>query len=271
MAKPRAISLHIGVNSLDAKHYAGWKGELKSCENDAEDMAAIARSMGMKPTLLRTKEATRANVLAALGEACTTLKPGDLFFLSYAGHGSQVLDVSGDEMEMMDETWCLHDGQIIDDEIDTGITAFAKGVRVLVVSDSTPSGSVVRPHMPEPDPPPAGLRARLMPPLVSTKVYHQNEKFYDTLQKNLATAKFPKGGPSIIAMHACQHNQVAIDGKESGVFTERLRWLWNQGSYQGNYVRFFDHIVARMPSTQTPLMRTYGDVAAFLMQQPFTK
>jgi hypothetical protein len=269
MAKARAISLHIGVNSLDAKHYAGWKGELKSCEHDADDMASIARAVGMKPTLLHTKIATRDRVLGAIHEASQSLKEGDLYFLSYSGHGSQVLDVSGDEMEMMDETWCLHDGQVIDDEVDAGITAFAKGVRVLVISDSSPSGSVVRPFLPEPDPPPAGQRARLMPPIVSTKVYRQNEKFYDALQKSLRTARMSRG-PSIIAYHACQHNQAAIDGKENGVFTEHLRWLWNEGSYQGNYVRFFEHIVARMPSTQTPMMKTYGDVADFILQQPFT-
>ena len=268
MAKARAISLHVGVNSLDAKHYAGWKGELRSCENDARDMGAIARSVGMKPRVLLTKSATRANVLAAIQEAGKELKAGDLFFLSYSGHGSQVIDVNGDEMEMMDETWCLYDGQVIDDEVDAAIGAFGNGVRVLILADSTPSGSVPRPFVPDPDPPPTGQRARIMPPILSTKAYQQNEKFYDALQKNLKAVKL--SGSSIIAMHACQHNQAAMEGKENGVFTEHLLWLWNQGSYQGNYVRFYEHIVARMPSSQTPLMKTYGDVAAFLLQPPFS-
>ena len=49
--------------------------------------------------------------------AAKALKPGDLFFLTYSGHGGQVPDVTGDEDDKQDETWCLYDGQLIDDEL----------------------------------------------------------------------------------------------------------------------------------------------------------
>ena len=270
MVKPRALSLHVGVNSLDPKHYAGWKGELKSCEFDADDMAGIAKSMGMKAKVLRTKAATRAAVLAALKDAGKQLKAGDFFFLSFSGYGSQVEDVSGDEMDRKDDSWCLHDAQVIDDEIYAEISRWAVGVRVLVLLDSSPSGSVPRPHMPEPDPPPAGLRARLVSPLIAEKVYLLNEKLYDALQKSVKVTGVPAPGPAVIVIEGCQHNQAAFEGKDNGVFTERLLHLWNQGSYQGSYARLFAMLVARMPSTQTPMLRTYGDVAGFLTQAPFT-
>ena len=38
----RGLSLHIGLNSVNPKHYAGWSGDLMACEFDAEDMAALA-------------------------------------------------------------------------------------------------------------------------------------------------------------------------------------------------------------------------------------
>jgi hypothetical protein len=269
MPKPRALSLHIGVNAVDPKHYAGWKGELKSCESDADEMAAIAKSKGMKSRALHTKDATRAKVLAALRDAGKELKAGDLFFLSYSGHGGQVMDVSGDEYDLMDETWCLHDAQIIDDEVQSELLRFARGVRVLVISDSSTSGSVTRPYVPEPDPPPANQRLRLMPPLIAMKVYHQNEKFYDAVQKAPKPASKAAPGPGLIVIHGCQHNQAAMDGKDNGIFTEKLLYIWNSGSYEGNYMRFFAHIVARMPSHQTPMWRTYGDVSDFVLQQPF--
>jgi len=39
---PKGISLHIGLNAVDPKHYQGWDGVLQACELDAKDMAAIA-------------------------------------------------------------------------------------------------------------------------------------------------------------------------------------------------------------------------------------
>lgn len=269
MAKPKAISLHIGVNRLDPKHYAGWKGELQSCENDADDLAAVAKAMGFKTKVLHTSAATREAVLKAVVEARKTLKAGDFFLLTYSGHGGQVLDVSGDELDLMDECWCLHDAQVIDDELQVEITHFAKGSRVFVISDSSPSGSVLRPYMPEPDPPPPGQRARIVPPVLAEKIYRQNAKFYDGLQMAQGKRGAPGDGPAVIVFHGCQHNQAAIDGKENGVFTQRILRVWNLGSYQGNYVRFFAHIVTRMPATQTPMMRTHGLVSDFVLEQPF--
>ena len=46
--KTKAMSLHIGLNAVNPTDYAGWSGPLSACEFDANDMAAIARSSGMK-------------------------------------------------------------------------------------------------------------------------------------------------------------------------------------------------------------------------------
>ena len=32
---PRGASLHLGLNRVDPKHYAGWSGALGACEADA--------------------------------------------------------------------------------------------------------------------------------------------------------------------------------------------------------------------------------------------
>ena len=98
----------------------------------------------MKPTLLLTKKATRDAVLRTMRAAAKSLAAGDLFFLSYSGHGGQVPDVSGDEDDKQDETWCLYDGQLIDDELYFELGRFAEGVRILVLSDSCHSGTVTR-------------------------------------------------------------------------------------------------------------------------------
>ena len=47
VANSRAMSLHIGLNSVSPKHYEGWSGPLAACEFDANDMEAIAKSQGI--------------------------------------------------------------------------------------------------------------------------------------------------------------------------------------------------------------------------------
>ena len=93
----KAMSLHIGLNSVSPAHYGGWSGDLNACEFDANDMATISASRGMKSTVLLTKNGTRSKTLAAIRAAAKRLVAGDLFFLTYSGHGGQVPDISGEE------------------------------------------------------------------------------------------------------------------------------------------------------------------------------
>jgi hypothetical protein len=53
-------------------------------------------------------------------------------------------DLNGDEEDFTDETWCLFDGQIVDDELYSLYAKFAKGVRILIFSDSCHSGTVAK-------------------------------------------------------------------------------------------------------------------------------
>ncbi len=148
----------------------------------------------MKSTVLLTKKATRSNVLAGMRAAAKALKTGDLFFLTYSGHGGQVPDVTGEEPDKQDETWCLYDGQLIDDELYFELSRFAAGVRILVLSDSCHSGTVTR----ERPPPPATAhqRPKLMPAAVAMRTYREHQAFYDKLQLDLAKAAGGSAGGS---------------------------------------------------------------------------
>ena len=288
--RPKALSLHIGLNTVDPKAYGGWSGPLAACEFDANDMAAIARAKGMKPTVLLTKKGTRSAVLAAMRAAAKALKSGDLFFMSYSGHGGQVPDTSGDEPDKMDETWCLYDGQLIDDELYFELSRFAAGVRILVLSDSCHSGTVTR-ELPPPPPPP-GMRAKLMPNSVAMRTYAENKAFYDKLQADLAkasggaivdpdtalaqvavsgrlTAIVKRFNPAVVLISGCQDNQTAMDGEHNGAFTEALLKTWANGSFAGSYAAFHSKIRARLPGTQSPNLFSLGKAGLFLAQQPF--
>jgi hypothetical protein len=296
-AKPvvaRAQSLHIGLNAVSPAHYGGWSGDLAACEADAEDMQAIATSQGIKPTALMTKQATRAAVLAALRKAAKTLRRGDFFLLTYSGHGGQVADVTGEEIDRKDETWCLWDGQLIDDELYMELSRFVAGVRILVLSDSCHSGTVTREVVPAHAPDGRG-RPRMMPPAIALRTYRDHQAFYDGLQRDVAaeagkagvidpdaalaqvtvnstrlTAVVSTFAPAVILISGCQDNQTSMDGEFNGAFTGRLLQVWNNGAFTGNYTQFRSAIVAGLPSTQTPNLFVLGSAATFLTQRPFT-
>jgi hypothetical protein len=288
----KALSLHIGLNAVSGAAYAGWTGPLVACEFDAHDMAAIARQRGMKASVLPTKKATRAATLSGLRAAARALRPGDLFFLSYSGHGGQVPDVTGDEADRKDETWCLHDGQLIDDELYLELGRFAAGVRILVVSDSCHSGTVTR-DVPQTSDTGANRRSRLMPEAVALPAYREHADFYDQLQRDVSAAAGGRavdpdaavaraaGGsrlaaitaafkPELLLISGCQDHQVSLDGERNGAFTEQLLAVWNRGAFEGDYAGFHAQIRARLPASQSPRLFTLGAVGRFLKQTPFT-
>jgi hypothetical protein len=145
MATTKGIAVCIGLNAVDPKHYQGWSGNLAACEADAGDMADIARSAGFaKPDTYLTKAATREKVRGAVTRAATAANAGDMVLLTYSGHGGQLPDRNGDEPDGKDETWCLYDGELVDDELLELFTKFRPGVRILVLSDSCHSGTITR-------------------------------------------------------------------------------------------------------------------------------
>src|SRR5919109_753811 len=140
----RGVALAIGLNSVDPKHYGGWSGELNACEADSNDMTDIAKSQGFETTNLLTRDAIRKKVIGEIRNAAQKLKKGDIFMLSYSGHGGQLPDRNQEEADATDETWCIYDRQLVDDELYSMFGEFAQGVRILVFSDSCHSGTVTK-------------------------------------------------------------------------------------------------------------------------------
>jgi hypothetical protein len=272
---PKGLSLHIGLNAVDPNHYAGWDGQLAACEFDANDMAAIARKQGYNPQVLLTSAATSKTVIGAIRSAAQTLKKGDIFFLSYSGHGGQVPDTNDDETDGKDETWVLFDRQVIDDELYALWSLFAPGVRIIMLSDSCHSGSVLR-MLPVFDAiadaglAPVGPRYRGMPQTISAKTYKNNKALYEHIQD--ANSKGDKAviGATVLLISGCQDNQLSSDGDRNGLFTQMLRRTWKNGSFLGSYRTFRQKIAALMPPEQTPVYSKVGAVNHdFERQKPF--
>lgn len=275
----KGMALTIGLNAVDPKHYGGWSGELLACEADAVDLAEIARTQGFSVQSLHTREATRGKVVEELGRAAKTLAPGDIFLLSYSGHGGQLPDLNRDEPDAQDETWCLYDGQLVDDELYALLAEFQPGVRILVFSDSCHSGTVVKLAYYEAlrrpltaAAPPGEVRYRFMPPEVAQRTYRDNKAFYDPILRDPKLREAREAvKASVILISGCQDNQLSMDGTFNGLFTGTLLQVWNAGKFKGDYRRFHRAILERMPPDQTPNFFRVGRYSRkFERQKPFT-
>jgi hypothetical protein len=200
-------------------------------------MYQLAKSQKFEAKILRTKQATAKRVINEIRNAAKKLSAGDTFLISYAGHGAQVEDLTGDEGDGEDETWCLYDRMFLDDEQRELYAEFARDVKIVVLSDSCHSGSATRsgassssgellPHV-------CG-EVREMDERTAVAVYLGRKKEYDQIQRGLKNPP-PKLKANRILFSACQDYEHAMGYKDGGVFTVALLKVWNDGRFKGSY------------------------------------
>ena len=275
----KGIAVNIGLNFVNPAAYNGWNGELAGCINDARDMNQIATQLGYTATMLTDAQATASEVTRSIGQAARQLAAGDICLVTYSGHGSQIIDATGDEPDGKDETWVLWDRQLLDDELNGLWSSFAAGVRIFLLSDSCHSGTVARVMSFQKKfksaefaaqygrPVNAPPRVRAADPAAVHANYLANKSNYEVSQWTHRASV----NASVTLISGCQDNQLSSDGDANGLFTQRLKEVWNGGSFSGSYAQFHSAIVARMPSDQTPnLFRSGVGNPAFDAEKPFT-
>jgi metacaspase-1 len=270
------ISVHIGLNAVNPRHYMGWSGPLAACEYDARDMARLAESLDYaRTTVLLTKQATTRRVVSAMRAAAKALAPGDAFFLTYSGHGGQVTDTNGDEAtrdygemgevgDTKDETWCLYDRQLIDDELYALWAEFPARCRIFVLSDSCHSGSVTR-DVPDFDLILAGAASagvprvatdppadRGMPVDIAEEVSRGRSAVYARVQAEVPPRQSTKVGATVGLISGCQDNQTSLDGARNGLFTEKMLQVWDGSAFTGSLHDLRNGVSRLMPASQTP-------------------
>lgn len=285
-------SLHIGLNRVDPDAYGGWDGKLNGCVNDANAMLRLATVKGFRPTQLLDAAATSEAVVTALGSLARQAVAGDLVLLTYSGHGGQVADIDGDEPDEQDETWVLFDRQVLDDELRRMYAQFAPGVRVVVLSDSCHSGTVIRDverdallqQAREHDlgldvgarggPPvvlPPEAVARVMPRGIAEKDDKARRATYEFVQSLAGPTAPDDVAASVLLISGCQDDQYSYDGPVNGEFTGTLLRVWDEGAFTGSYEDLHRAVLDQMPARQQPNFLTLGTPdAAFVAQQPFT-
>ena len=284
----KGVSLHIGINNLDTSHYfkndiESWNGQLLGCENDAAAMEQLAKAQGFSTYLLLTEAATRDHVKQLIAEIAEQLEEGDFFFFTFSGHGGQVADFSGDEAENVtpdgkkdkkDETLCLFDGQLIDDELYQLWEKFKKGVRILFLCDSCHSGTIAKAIGDFIPKPPAGTAWRVVPKNSLSATYVRHFDFYNSLQS--APNRSFDIQAHIIQISACQDKEIAGEKqnveKPYGYFSNGILQSWDYGAFE-DYQSLFDSVQPFLPKKQHPNLIHFGGNEegrlSFLKSEPF--
>lgn len=289
----KGISLHIGLNSYDSRHY-GDSGKLAGCENDARAMHRLAKLAGFEAKdPLYTKSATSQNVTSAITETAKQLEEGDIFMLTYSGHGGQVWDYAFDEavdepasyqgvdenkndvwLEEggKDETLCLYDRMFKDDELYHLIKRFKPGVRIIYITDCCHAASNYKDVDGETD---KTVAVRGIGVDKASEIYEKNKSEYDEAWFQMMD---PHGSErvincSIVQLAACRDSELSYDGS-NGVFTKHLLRTWNEGEFKGNYRSLLNQISTKVKAeqpAQTPIYISDGqNNPDFENQQPFS-
>ncbi|KAG1723922.1 peptidase C14, caspase domain-containing protein [Suillus paluster] len=143
-------ALLIGIN------YKGQRHELRGCNNDIRHILPwLINQWGYHPwdIVQLTDEGygplpTRRNILDEMHRLVFNARAGDSLFFHFSGHGSQIRDLDGDEVDGYDEVIFPVDfqesGVISDDEIhEIMVKPLVAGSRLTALFDSCHSGTVL--------------------------------------------------------------------------------------------------------------------------------
>jgi hypothetical protein len=99
-AEKHALIIAVGDYPIDG----GWPSI--SSKNDISHIENALKILGFDPANISKVidgEATREGILKAFESLTKKIKPGDNVFIHFSGHGQQVMDDNGDEIDQLDE------------------------------------------------------------------------------------------------------------------------------------------------------------------------
>lgn len=221
--KPIKKALLVGIN----KYPPEMAADLKGCINDVENMHnLLTTKFGFDSENIRTvinERATKQGILDRLKWLLDDTKAGDELVFHYSGHGSQVRDRNGDELDdHLDEILCPYDldwdDPLTDDDLAILFKQLPNGVYLTMICDACHSGTMTRSVAN------LSLSAQnksILPPF-DIRLRSMNK----TLLKNTMGKKDNKGSQRHVLMSGCKDNQTSsdafIDGKYQGAFTWAL-------------------------------------------------
>jgi len=221
----------IGIND-----YPGYYNDLYGCVNDAKNWAELLEGLGFSVEIILDNDATKDNVLYLLKDLVEASFPEDILVFTYSGHGTQIIDFSGDELDGYDEALYVYDGAISDDKIKECLEKLNHKCVFVAIIDSCFSGTVTR---------------------VLSK--NGNPKFLltETRIRKTPVKKLFKSeeGMKEILLSGCSDTEYSydafIDGKECGAFSYYALKVINEDIYR-TYDEFYDRLREYLPNGDYP-------------------
>lgn len=232
-----ARSVHVGIDVVEPRVFGELLPRLRSASRDAMAMRSFADSLGCASRLLVNEDATLERVTASLEAAIERMVAGDLLLVSFSGHGSS-LQGAGDDADGWDESWCLFDGILIDDEFHDLLAAAPAGADVVVVTDACfASGIVDAPRGAAVFDPPESLTAAAVTAGVASDVTKftpraplgSDEELLALFRRQERVRPRPRLGAggrafaaNLIALSAADERELAFEDDRGGLFTSSL-------------------------------------------------
>lgn len=123
----------VGLTKVNPAAYNGWDGDCPGTDIDCANVVKWFK--GCEMTILTNQQATRNGFRDAIAKERNGLGSNDLLVVALSGHGGQVDDTNGDEADGIDETICLWDGQVVDDDV-LDMVCLPGNYRLLLITDT---------------------------------------------------------------------------------------------------------------------------------------
>lgn len=224
-------ALLIGIN-----RYRIPGADLRGCVNDVQNMQAVLtqyygfanKDITMLTDLAATTKAMQS-AIAALGREA---RSGDVLLLHYSGHGSNVLDTSGDEPDRRDEILCPTDldwnKPLLDDWLRQTFDRLRPGVSLTVVMDCCHSGTNTRALLP----PDAPIIERYLPNPLDLMAVESGRKLRGKVKGSLRASAATKRKKSDVVVAdipeilvaGCRDTQTSADAYLKGSYNGALTY-----------------------------------------------
>lgn len=253
----RRLALCVGIDAYPAPEH-----QLAGCVNDARNWSRTLAALGFETRLLVNLDANRATLDRELNRLVDECRSGDVIVFQYAGHGTQVPDLNGDEDDAIDEALCPVDfasgALYIDDDIAELFARIPDGVNMTCFMDCCHSGTNSRFAVglsPGEMSMPPGTRARFVK--MTPEIAEAHQRF--RRQSRGATRSLSSGGPQLmrdVKFSACLDHQVALESGGNGDFTRRATKVLAAGIEGLSNEEFLRRVLAEFGSAarQAPML-----------------
>ena len=279
----RALCVGIDTYRLPDRleEMAGTDVALRGSVNDALAWADVfGREYGFDRILvLLDGEATKSAVVGALEQLLGDSRDGDVLAFAFSGHGTYVVDRTGEGDERYDEAMVTHDDLLTDDEFAGLLDGLDSGARLTVISDSCFAAGVLDIEEEDTKPRggdrakgfrpkgfrpkgfrPKGFRPKHLPPDVFER---------ETLAPRPPDRPYPRRrieehGMREMLLAAAGPGRIAFDddfdGAPQGVLTHYALRAMNEARYDLTYAQLLERISTLIPPAfdQVPVLEGVG-------------